>query len=188
MIRSIVRGYGASLPKRVVTNREMESLVDTTDEWIVQRTGIRQRYIAGEGETTASLGEAAARAALDRAGLKPDDIDLIICATSTPDNTFPATAVNIQQRLGMTRGAAFDMPPDLADLVNGLSNNAATQNMMSGSGGPSGGLGIRFLCSFSLPVITICAMIMLSVIINLLNIFLGWMAWVKICLPLPSKR
>ncbi|HVZ08877.1 hypothetical protein [Rhodopila sp.] len=91
-------------------------------------------------------------------------------------------------RKGAARGAAFDMPPDLADLVNGLSNNAATQNMMSGSGGPSGGLGIRFLCSFSLPVITICAMIMLSVIINLLNIFLGWMAWVKICLPLPSKK
>jgi 3-oxoacyl-[acyl-carrier-protein] synthase III len=109
MIRSIVRGFGASLPKRVLTNREMESLVDTTDEWIVQRTGIRQRYIAGDDETTASLGEAAARAALDNAGLKPDDIDLIILATSTPDNTFPASAVNIQQRLGITRGAAFDI-------------------------------------------------------------------------------
>ena len=109
MIRSIVRGFGAALPKRVVTNREMESLVDTTDEWIVQRTGIRQRYIAGEGETTASLGEAAARAALDNAGLVPDDIDLIVLATSTPDNTFPATAVNIQNRLGIRHGAAFDL-------------------------------------------------------------------------------
>jgi 3-oxoacyl-[acyl-carrier-protein] synthase-3 len=109
MIRSIVRGYGASLPKRVLTNREMESIVDTTDEWIVQRTGIRQRYIAGDDETTASLGEAAARAALDNAGLTPADIDMIICATSTPDNTFPATAVNIQQRLGIHHGAAFDM-------------------------------------------------------------------------------
>jgi 3-oxoacyl-[acyl-carrier-protein] synthase-3 len=109
MIRSIVRGFGSALPKRVVTNREMESMVDTTDEWIVQRTGIRQRYIAGEGETSASLGEAAARAALDNAGLTPDDIDLIIVATSTPDNTFPATAVNIQNRLGMKHGAAFDM-------------------------------------------------------------------------------
>ncbi|MCV3765348.1 beta-ketoacyl-ACP synthase III [Rhizobium sp. TRM95796] len=109
MIRSIVRGFGSALPKRVVTNREMESMVDTTDEWIVQRTGIRQRYIAGEGETSASLGEAAARAALDNAGLTPDDIDLIIVATSTPDNTFPATAVNIQSRLGMKHGAAFDM-------------------------------------------------------------------------------
>jgi 3-oxoacyl-[acyl-carrier-protein] synthase-3 len=109
MIRSIVRGFGASLPKRVLTNREMESIVDTTDEWIVQRTGIRQRYVAGEGETTASLGEAAARAALENAGLEPNDIDLIIVATSTPDNTFPATAVNIQQRLGIHHGAAFDM-------------------------------------------------------------------------------
>jgi len=109
MIRSIVRGFGASLPKRVLTNREMESIVDTTDEWIVQRTGIHQRYIAGEGETTASLGEAAARAALDNAGLQPADIDMIIVATSTPDNTFPATAVNIQQRLGIHHGSAFDM-------------------------------------------------------------------------------
>jgi 3-oxoacyl-[acyl-carrier-protein] synthase-3 len=109
MIRSIVRGVGAALPKRVLTNQEMESLVDTTDEWIVQRTGIRQRYIAGDDETTASLGEAAARAALDNAGLTPDDIDMIFLATSTPDNTFPATAVNIQQRLGMRHGAAFDL-------------------------------------------------------------------------------
>ena len=96
MIRSVVRGFGTALPKRVLTNRELESMVDTSDEWIVQRTGIRQRYIAGEGETTASLGEAAAREALDRAGLTAADIDLIIVATSTPDNTFPATAVNIQ--------------------------------------------------------------------------------------------
>ncbi|MFK0272206.1 beta-ketoacyl-ACP synthase III [Ensifer sp. NPDC090286] len=109
MIRSVVRGFGAALPKRVVTNQELESKVDTSDEWIVQRTGIRQRYIAGEGETTASLGEGAARAALANAGLIPDDIDLIILATSTPDNTFPATAVNIQDRLGMRHGAAFDM-------------------------------------------------------------------------------
>jgi len=91
-------------------------------------------------------------------------------------------------RKGAARGATFDLPPDLADLVNGLSNNSAAQNMLSGGGGPSGGLGIRFLCSFSLPVITICAMILLSVVISLLNIFLGWMAWVKICLPLPSKK
>ncbi len=109
MIRSVVRGFGASLPARVVTNRELEDQVETSDEWIVQRTGIRQRYIAGEGETTASLGTAAAKAALDRAGLTPDDIDLIILATSTPNNTFPATAVEIQNRLGMSHGAAFDM-------------------------------------------------------------------------------
>ncbi|WEJ11127.1 beta-ketoacyl-ACP synthase III [Sinorhizobium prairiense] len=109
MIRSVVRGFGAALPKRVMTNKEIESKVDTSDEWIVQRTGIRQRYIAGEEETSASLGEAAARAALAKAELTPDDIDLIIVATSTPDNTFPATAVNIQNRLGMRHGAAFDM-------------------------------------------------------------------------------
>jgi 3-oxoacyl-[acyl-carrier-protein] synthase-3 len=109
MIRSVVRGFGTALPKRVLTNAELESMVDTSDEWIVQRTGIRQRYIAGEGETTASLGEAAARAALDKAGLTPADIDLIIVATSTPDNTFPATAVNIQNRLGMHHGFAFDL-------------------------------------------------------------------------------
>ncbi len=92
-----------------MTNREMEEKVDTSDEWIVQRTGIRQRYIAGEGETTASLGEGAARSALSNAGLTPADLDVIIVATSTPDNTFPATAVNIQNRLGMHHGAAFDM-------------------------------------------------------------------------------
>ncbi|WP_354555913.1 beta-ketoacyl-ACP synthase III [Rhizobium aquaticum] len=109
MIRSVVRGFGASLPARVVTNRELEGQVETSDEWIVQRTGIRQRYIAGEGETTASLGTAAAQSALDRAGLTPADIDLIILATSTPNNTFPATAVEIQNRLGMSHGAAFDM-------------------------------------------------------------------------------
>ena len=109
MIRSVVRGFGASLPKRVVTNRDLENQVETSDEWIVQRTGIKQRYIAGEGETTASLGAAAAQEALDRAGLTAADIDLIICATSTPDNTFPATAVNIQNRLGMSHGFAFDV-------------------------------------------------------------------------------
>lgn len=109
MIRSIVRGYGAALPKRVVTNKEMEGIVETSDEWIVQRTGITQRYIAGEGETTSSLGAEAAKAALANAGMDAQDIDLIIVATSTPDNTFPATAVNIQNRLGITHGFAFDV-------------------------------------------------------------------------------
>ena len=109
MIRSVVRGFGTSLPKRVLTNGELESMVDTSDEWIVPRTGIRQRHIAGEGETTASLGEGAARAALERAGLTAADIDLIIVATSTPDNTFPAVAVDIQNRLGMHHGFAFDV-------------------------------------------------------------------------------
>jgi 3-oxoacyl-[acyl-carrier-protein] synthase-3 len=90
-------------------NAEFEGMLDTSDEWIVQRTGIRQRHIASEDETTASLGEAAARAALENAGLTPADIDLIVLATSTPNNTFPATAVEIQQRLGMRHGFAFDM-------------------------------------------------------------------------------
>jgi 3-oxoacyl-[acyl-carrier-protein] synthase III len=120
MIRSVVRGFGASLPQRVMTNREFENVIETTDEWIIQRTGIRQRHIAGEGETTASLGEAAARAALDNAGLTPDDIDLIVLATSTPDNTFPATAVNIQARLGMKHGAAFDVQAVCSGFVYAL--------------------------------------------------------------------
>ncbi|MEX3008298.1 beta-ketoacyl-ACP synthase III [Hoeflea sp. TYP-13] len=109
MIRSVVRGYGSCLPRRVVTNQELEGVVDTTDEWIIQRTGIRQRYIADDDETTCSLGAGAAQAALDKAGLTADDIDLIIVATSTPDNTFPAAAVEIQRRLGMKHGAAFDV-------------------------------------------------------------------------------
>lgn len=107
--RSVVLGIGSSLPARVVTNADLEGKVDTTDEWIVQRTGIRQRYIAGEGETTSTLGTAAAKAALDNAGLTAADIDLIIVATSTPDYTFPATATQIQTALGITRGVAFDM-------------------------------------------------------------------------------
>jgi 3-oxoacyl-[acyl-carrier-protein] synthase-3 len=109
MIRSVVRGVGTALPRRIMKNAEFETLVDTSDEWIVQRTGITQRHIAADDETTASLGEAAARAALANAGLTPDDIDLIILATSTPNNTFPATSVEIQERLGMRHGFAFDM-------------------------------------------------------------------------------
>ena len=121
MIRSVVRGFGAALPKRVVTNRELEETVETSDEWIVQRTGIRQRYVAGEGETTASLGAEAAQKALDNAGLTAADIDLIICATSTPDNTFPATAVNIQNRLGMHNGFAFDVQAVCSGFVYAMS-------------------------------------------------------------------
>ena len=109
MIRSVVIGVGAHLPKRVVDNAEMETLVETSDDWIRQRTGIEKRHIAGEDETTVSLGTEAAKAALADAGISADDIDLIIVATSTPDNTFPASAVEIQYRLGMRHGAAFDM-------------------------------------------------------------------------------
>ncbi|MBB4122159.1 beta-ketoacyl-ACP synthase III [Martelella radicis] len=120
MMRSVVCGFGAALPKRAVTNDELQQLVDTSDSWIQQRTGIRQRYIAGPDETTASLGEQAARAALDNAGLTPADIDLIVVATSTPDNTFPATAVNIQNRLGMEHGFAFDMQAVCSGFVYAL--------------------------------------------------------------------
>jgi len=109
VIRSVVRGVGSSLPRRIMKNTDFEGMVETSDEWIAQRTGIRQRHIAADDETTASLGEAAARAALDHAGLTPADIDLIVLATSTPNNTFPATAVEIQNRLGMRHGFAFDM-------------------------------------------------------------------------------
>ncbi len=109
MIRSVVRGTGAALPRRIMKNADFEGMVETSDEWIAQRTGIRQRHIAADDETTASLGEAAARVALDSAGLTPADIDLIVLATSTPNNTFPATAVDIQNRLGMHHGFAFDM-------------------------------------------------------------------------------
>lgn len=121
MIRSVVRGVGKSLPRRVLTNEELSRQVDTSDEWIVQRTGIRQRYIAGDDETTASLGEAAARAALKAANLSPDDIDLIVLATSTPNNTFPATAVEIQERLGMRHGFAFDMQAVCSGFVYAVS-------------------------------------------------------------------
>lgn len=109
MIRSRVVGLGSKLPVRKVENAELESKVDTSDEWIRQRTGIERRHIAGDDETTVSLGTDAALAALEHAGLTPGDIDLVICATSTPDNTFPASAVEIQHRLGMSHGAAFDM-------------------------------------------------------------------------------
>ena len=108
-MHSIVRGTGSALPRRIMTNREFEDIVDTTDEWIVQRTGIRERRIASDDETSASLGEAAARRALEAAGMVPTDIDLIVVATSTPNNTFPATAVDIQYRLGISSGFAFDM-------------------------------------------------------------------------------
>jgi 3-oxoacyl-[acyl-carrier-protein] synthase III len=109
VIRSVVRGIGAALPKRRMTNADMAELVDTTDEWIVERTGIKARHIASESELTSDLGAAAAKQALVRAGIDPLDIDLIICATATPDRTFPATAVKIQAMLGVSKGAAFDV-------------------------------------------------------------------------------
>ncbi len=108
------------MPKRIMANRDFEHIVDTSDEWIIQRTGIRQRHIAGDDETTASLGEEAARNAIASAGLEPNDIDLIVLATSTPDNTFPATAVDIQNRLGIRHGAAFDMQAVCSGFIYAL--------------------------------------------------------------------
>jgi len=100
---------GAYLPKRIMTNDDFSRIVDTTDAWITERTGIKQRHIAAEDELTSDLGIAAAKQALVRSGIDPGDIDLIICATATPDRTFPATAVRIQAGLGITNGAAFDV-------------------------------------------------------------------------------
>src|SRR6201986_4265125 len=108
-LRSVVLGCGAYLPSRIVTNEELATRVDTTDEWIVQRTGIRQRHVAAEGEFTSDLALAAGRSALAHAGVAVDELDLVIVATATPDNTFPATATKVQHKLGMKRGFAFDV-------------------------------------------------------------------------------
>jgi 3-oxoacyl-[acyl-carrier-protein] synthase-3 len=111
ILRSVVVGCGSALPARCVTNDELSRTVDTSDDWIVQRTGIRQRYLADATETTSVL------AALDEAGLAADDIDLIICATSTPDHTFPSTATEIQAALGLRGGFAFDVQAVCAGFV-----------------------------------------------------------------------
>jgi 3-oxoacyl-[acyl-carrier-protein] synthase III len=109
VLRSVVRGVGGYLPARVVTNDELSARLDTSDAWIRERTGIRERRIAADGELTSDLGAAAARAALQRAELRPDEIDLVLVATSTPDLTFPATATAVQRKLGIGPCAAFDL-------------------------------------------------------------------------------
>ncbi|HMO30819.1 beta-ketoacyl-ACP synthase III [Enterovirga sp.] len=129
--RSVVVGCGSYLPERVVTNKDLEAIVETSDPWIVQRTGIRERHIAGEGETTSVLGLKAARAALADAGLTASDIDLVVCATSTPDFTFPATATQIQAGLGMEQGAAFDIQAVCTGFVYGIAT--ADKFLASGS-------------------------------------------------------
>ncbi|RYE82579.1 MAG: 3-oxoacyl-ACP synthase, partial [Hyphomicrobiales bacterium] len=120
VIRSIVRGTGSVLPARIMSNRDFAGIVETSDEWIVQRTGIRNRHIADATETTVSLAEGAARKALDAAGLTPDDIDLIVLATATPNNTFPASSVQVQKRLGMRHGFAFDVQAVCSGFVYAL--------------------------------------------------------------------
>lgn len=130
-LRSVVVGLGSYLPSRILTNEELATTVDTSDEWITQRTGIKERHIAAPGETTSMLGENAARAALADAGLAPDDIDLVIVGTSTPDYTFPSTATQIQAALGITRGAAFDLQAVCSGFVFALAT--AEKFLRSGS-------------------------------------------------------
>ena len=121
MLRSVVLGCGSYLPARVMTNAELAESVSTSDEWIVQRTGIRERHVAGQGELTSDMAIQAARAALASGHVDPQSIDLIVLATSTPDNTFPAAAVTVQAGLGISRGAAFDLQAVCSGFVFGLS-------------------------------------------------------------------
>ena len=118
--RSIVAGCGAYLPSRILTNADLAQKLETSDEWIVQRTGIRERRIAADGEMTSDLAIRAAEAALNNAGMSGRDLDLIVLATSTPDETFPATATRVQAALGMTRGAAFDVQAVCSGFVFAL--------------------------------------------------------------------
>jgi 3-oxoacyl-[acyl-carrier-protein] synthase-3 len=120
IVRTVIKGVGGYLPTRVLTNEDLAKVVDTSDQWITERTGIKERRIAAEGELTSTMGAIAARRALDDAGVAPEDIDLIILATSTPDQTFPATAVTIQADLGITQGAAFDMQAVCSGFVFAL--------------------------------------------------------------------
>jgi len=121
VMRSIVSGCGAYLPSRIVTNAELARRIETSDDWIVQRTGIRERRIAADGEMTSDLAIKSAEAALANAGMTGTDIDLIVLATSTPDETFPATATRVQAAIGMVRGAAFDVQAVCSGFVFALS-------------------------------------------------------------------
>ena len=109
MRRSRIKGVGSYLPARILTNDDLSRMVDTSDEWIMERTGIRERRIAAKGELTSDLATAAARAALAHAGMEARAVDLIVLATATPDQTFPATAATVQASLGVTKGSAFDL-------------------------------------------------------------------------------
>ena len=120
-LRSVVLGCGSYLPARILSNDELAKSVETTDEWIVQRTGIRERHIAAPGELTSDLALNAARAALINARVEASSIDLIVLATSTPDQTFPATAVSVQAGLGITHGAAFDLQAVCSGFIYALS-------------------------------------------------------------------
>ncbi len=120
-LRSVsITGVGSYVPERVLTNADLEKLVETSDEWILSRTGIRERRLAAEGEATSDLATAAARKALENAGVGPEEIDLIIVATITPDMLFPSTACLVQHRLGATRAAAFDIEAACSGFVYAL--------------------------------------------------------------------
>ena len=119
--RSLITGCGSYLPTRVLSNADIAKMVDTTDEWIVERTGIKCRHVASEGEYTSDLALEAAKRALKHADLSAADVDLVIVATTTPDETFPSTATKVQARLGMTRGAAFDVQAVCSGFIYGLS-------------------------------------------------------------------
>lgn len=131
MRRSRILGFGSYLPANRVTNEELAKRVDTSDEWITQRTGIKARHVAGEGETTSVLATRAAERALADAGLKAEDIDLIVLGTATPDYTFPATATQVQAALGITKGVAFDVAAVCSGFVFALST--ADKFLRSGS-------------------------------------------------------
>ncbi|MEM7493128.1 MAG: beta-ketoacyl-ACP synthase III [Pseudomonadota bacterium] len=118
--RSIIRGTGAYLPERILSNNDLSKIVDTSDEWIRERTGIKQRHIAAEGELTSDLATCAAQVALNNAGIKAADVDLIVLATTTPDQTFPATATAVQAKLGSGQGAAFDVQAVCSGFLFGL--------------------------------------------------------------------
>ena len=119
-IRSEIVGCGSYLPERVVTNAELSAKIDTTDEWIVSRTGIRQRHLAADGEWTSDLALKAVERALENAAIPAAEVDMLILATTTPDNTFPATATKVQNRLGIVNGAAFDVQAVCSGFVYGL--------------------------------------------------------------------
>jgi 3-oxoacyl-[acyl-carrier-protein] synthase III len=119
-VRSVVLGCGAYLPAKILTNDDIAKMVDTSDEWIQQRTGIRERHVAADGEFTSDLAVAAATEALTNAGLLPGDIEMIVMATSTPDNTFPAAAVSVQEKLGITHGSAFDVQAVCSGFIYAL--------------------------------------------------------------------
>jgi 3-oxoacyl-[acyl-carrier-protein] synthase-3 len=120
-VRAQATGCGAYLPEKIVTNAEIAKVLDTSDAWIAKRTGIKQRHIAADGELTSDLGIKASQRALDAAGVSADAIDMIICATSTPDETFPATATKIQSELGCTRGSAFDIQAVCSGFIYAMS-------------------------------------------------------------------